>query len=115
LNKEVLLGISILSAGGRTTVPLKVREALDLESTPDRKVKILWTQMRDRIVVMKGTPESSFKKTLLNAGGRAAIPKHVREFLKLKSTLHKEDSVLWLQKGDEIVVEKATRRSNTTD
>ena len=115
MNKEVLLGITILNAGGRTTVPPKVREALDLESTPDRKEKILWTQVRDNIVVTKGTPESSFKKTLLSASGMAAIPKHARKFLKLKSTLHKEDSVLWLQKGDEIIVRKATIQSIPTD
>ncbi len=103
---ELPLGITILSAGGRTTVPKQVREVLKLNSTLHREDKILWTQEGSEVIVSKGTPQSSFKKTMLSRSGKAAIPKHIREFLELKSTLHREDRVIWLQKGDVIIVRK---------
>lgn len=103
---ELGLGITIVSAGGRTTVPERVREMLGLESTAQRKGKILWAQEGNEIVVRKGTPQSSFRKTLMTSNGRAAIPKHIRKALKLKPTLRGEERIVWLQKGDKVVVRK---------
>jgi len=112
---ELPLGITILSTGGTTTVPRQVREALKLKSTLHMRQKILWTQEGDEIVVSKGTLQSSYKKTMLRRDGRAAVPKHIMEALKLKSTLHKEERMIWIRKGDEIVVRKGTPYSSPTD
>jgi bifunctional DNA-binding transcriptional regulator/antitoxin component of YhaV-PrlF toxin-antitoxin module len=103
--------MTTLSKGRRTTVPKRVVEALGLRPTPDKKEKLLWTLEGGEIVVTKGTPQSSFKKTKLATDGTAAVPKHVREFLKLESTLHKEETMIWVQKGDWIVVRKGIPRS----
>jgi bifunctional DNA-binding transcriptional regulator/antitoxin component of YhaV-PrlF toxin-antitoxin module len=112
LTNEFLLGITILSSGGRTTVPKQVMQVLKLRYTPQKREKLLWLQEGDEIVVTKGTLQSSFRKTILSRDGTAAVPKHIREVLKLKSTLHKEERVMWIQKGDEIVVRKETPHSN---
>ena len=109
-----LLGITILSRGGTTTVPKQVREVLKLKPALHKKEKLLWTQERDEIVVRKGTPQSSFRKTMLRRGGRTAVPKHIREVLKLKSTLHKEERMLWIRKGDEIIVRKGALQLSPT-
>ena len=115
MTEELALGITILSSGGRTTVPRQVMEVLKLRYTPQKREKILWTQEGDEVVVSKGTPQSSFRKTILSRGGRAAVPKHIREVLKLKSTLHEEERMLWIRKGDEIVVRKGALQLSPTD
>jgi bifunctional DNA-binding transcriptional regulator/antitoxin component of YhaV-PrlF toxin-antitoxin module len=115
LKDELLLGITILSTGGRTTVPRQVREVLKLKPTLHKREKILWTQVVDEVVVTKGTPQSSYKKTRLNSSGRAAVPKHIRELLKLKSMPHNEERMIWIQKGDEVIVRKGAANLIPTD
>jgi hypothetical protein len=115
LKDEPLLGITILGRGGSTTVPKQVLKVLKLRYTPQKREKLLWMQKRNQIVVSKGTPQSSFRKTMLRRDGRAAVPRHIMEALKLKSTLHKEERMLWIRKGDEIIVRKGTLRLNPTD
>lgn len=88
---------------------------LKLKPTTDRKEKILWTLEGDEIVVSKGTPQSSFRKTVLRRGGRAAVPKHIIEALKLKSTPQNQERLLWLEKDDKIVVRKGATWSIPTD
>ncbi len=112
---ELILGVTVLTQGGTTTVPVQVQEMLRLEPSPDRREKILWTEKGDEIVVSKGTPQSSFRKTMLRRGGRAAVPKHIMKAMKLKSKLHNEDKVLWLQKGNQVIVKKGTAQSIPTD
>jgi hypothetical protein len=111
---ELLLGVTVLAQGGTTTVPMRVQELLRMMPTPDRREKILWTEEGDEIVVSKGTPQSSFRKTMLRRGGRAAVPKHIMKALKLKSMLHNEDKVLWLQRGNQVIVRKGTAQSIPT-
>ena len=115
MSDELPLGITILSSGGRTTVPKRVVEVLKLRYTPQEREKLLWLQEGDEVVVSKGTPESSFRKTMLSRGGTAAVPKHVRKALKLKSTLHREEKVIWIQKGDVIIVRKGLPQSVATN
>ena len=115
LTDELLLGITILSRGGSTTVPKQVMKMLKLRYTPQKREKLLWTQKGDEIIVSKGTPQSSFRKTMLRRGGKAAVPRHIVDFLKLKSTLHKEERMLWIRKRDEIIVRKGTLQLNPTD
>lgn len=115
MTDELLLGITILSRGGSTTVPKQVMKVLKLRYTPQKREKLLWTQKQDEIIVSKGTPQSSFRKTMLRRGGRAAVPRHIMEFLKLKSALHKEEKMLWIRKGDEIIVRKGTLQLSPTD
>lgn len=113
---ELLLGTSILTQGGTTTVPKQVQELLRLKPTPDRREKILWTEEGDEIVVGKGTPQSSFRKTMFRGGGRAAVPKHIMKVLGLTSKLHSEEKMLWIQRGDQVIVRKGTRQPlNSTD
>ncbi len=88
---------------------------MKLKSKLHKKEKILWTQEGDEVVVRKGTPQSSFRKTLLSIEGKAAIPKHVQNILKLKSAHHREDRVVWVRKGDAVLVRKGTPRSIPTD
>ena len=87
-------------------------EVLELKPTPDKKEKLLWTVEGDEIVVTKGTQQSSFKKTKVSVEGTAAVPKHAREFLKLKSKLSKEETTMWIQKGDQVIVRKGNPRSS---
>jgi len=88
---------------------------LKLKPTLYERVKLLWTQEGDEIVVSKGTLQSSYKKTILGRSGRAAVPKHVREALKLESTPHKEERMVWMQRGNEIIVRKGTPGLTPTD
>jgi hypothetical protein len=115
LTDELLLGITILSRGGSTIVPKQVMKVLKLGYTAQKREKLLWTQKGDEIIVSKGTPQSSFTKTMLRRGGRAAVPRHIREALKLRSTLHDEARVIWIQRGNEIIVRKGTLQSNPTE
>jgi bifunctional DNA-binding transcriptional regulator/antitoxin component of YhaV-PrlF toxin-antitoxin module len=110
-----LLGITILSRGGTTTVPKQVREVLKLKPTLHKKEKLLWTEEGNEVVVRKGTPQSSFRKTMLRRGGRTAVPKHIRKVLNLESTFHKEERMLWIRKGDEILVRKGALKLRPTD
>jgi hypothetical protein len=115
LADELILGITILSSGGRTTVPRKVMELLELRYTPQKREKILWMQEGDEVVVSKGTPQSSFRKTILSRGGKAAVPRHIREALKLKSTPQREERMIWIRKEERIIVRKGPPRSIPTD
>jgi hypothetical protein len=107
--------MSIMSKGRRTTVPKLVMESLELKPTPDKKEKLLWELEGGDIVVTKGTQKSSFKKTKVTIDGTAAVPKHVREFLELESTLSKEETMIWIQKGDQVIVRKGKSRSTLAD
>jgi hypothetical protein len=115
LTSELILGITILSKGGSTTVPKQVMKVLKLTYTPQKREKLLWMKKWDEIIVSKGTPQSSFRKTMLRRGGRAAVPRHIREALKVRSTLHKEERMLWIRKGDEIIVRKGALQLSPTD
>lgn len=90
-------------------------ELLKLRYTPHRRQKLLWVQEEDDIVVKKGTLQSSFRKTILSRGGKTAIPKHVREVLKLKLTPDGEERLIWIQRGDDIIVRKGTPQSRMTN
>jgi len=86
-------------------------EVLELKPTPDKKEKLLWTLDGGEILVTKGTQQSSSKKTKVTINGTAAVPKHVREFLRLKSKLSKEETLTWIQRGDQVIVRKGKLRS----
>lgn len=90
-------------------------ELLDLRYTSQKREKLLWTRKGDEIIVTKGTPQSSYQKTILSRGGRAAVPKHIRNALKLKSTLRREERMIWIRKGDEVIVRKGTSPSRPTE
>ena len=114
MTKEVLLETTVLSRGKRTTVPERVKELLKLRFTPGKLTKLLWTREGDEIVVTRGTPQSSFMKTLLSSNGTAAVPKLVREALKLKWTPDKTERILWIQKGNKIIVMRGMPQSSLT-
>jgi bifunctional DNA-binding transcriptional regulator/antitoxin component of YhaV-PrlF toxin-antitoxin module len=114
LADELVLGITVLSGGGRTIVPSKVMELLKLRYTPQRRQKLLWEQEDGDIVVEKGTLQSSFRKTILSNGGKTAIPKHIRDFLKLKPTPDGEERLIWIQRGDDVIVRKGMPQSRMT-
>ena len=88
---------------------------MKLKPTLHERVKLLWTREGNEIVVSKGTLQSSYKKTILSTSGRAAVPMHVREALKLESTPDKEQRMIWIQKGNEIIVRKGRPESTPTD
>ena len=115
LTNEILLGVTILRRGGTTIVPKQVMKVLKLRDVPQKREKLLWSQEGNEIIVSKGTPQSSFRKTMLRRGGRAAVPRHIMEFLKLKSALRREERILWIRKGDEIIVRKGTPQLSPTD
>ena len=114
MTNEALLETTVLSRGKRTTVPERVKELLKLRFTPGKLTKLLWTQVGDEIIVTRGTPQSSFMKTLLSGDGTAAVPKHVREALKLKWTPDKVERISWMQKGNKIIVTRGTPKSSLT-
>src|SRR5438445_13588777 len=111
---EVLLETTVCSRGKRTSVPERVKELLKLRYTHGKVTKLLWTQEGDEIIVTRGTPQSSFMKTLLSSDGTAAVPKHVREALKLKWTPDKVEKILWIQRGNKIIVRRGTPHSSLT-
>ncbi len=84
-------------------------EALSLKPKPGERSKLLWTPAGDEVIVTKGTPQSDWRKTMLRKNGTAAIPRHIQQALKLKITSHDEERVLWIRKGDQIIVRKGTR------
>ena len=99
MTDELLLGITVLTSGGRTIVPDHVMELLKLRFTLQRRQKLLWTQEGGDVVVKRGTLQSSFRKTILSRGGNTAIPKHIREALKLNSTPRREEGLMWTKRG----------------
>ena len=115
MEDELLIGTTTLSRGGRTAVPSEVMELLDLRYSPHKREKLLWTQKGDEIVVTKGTPQSSYQKTILSRGGGAAVPKHIRKALKLDSALDRQERLIWIRKGDEVIVRKGTPPSRPTE
>jgi hypothetical protein len=107
--RDLLLAETILNRGGTTQVPEKVMEALGLEPKPGERSKRLWTPAGDDVIVTKGTPQSDWRKTMLRKNGTAAIPRHIQQALKLKITLHGEEKLLWIRRGDQIVIRKGMR------
>jgi hypothetical protein len=83
-----------------------VIEFLKLKSSSARKAKILWTEEGEVVIVNKGTPQSSYKKTMLRRGGRTAVPKHVQKALNLRPTLQTKERIVWLLGGGKMVVRK---------
>jgi len=110
LARELLLGETTLKIGGTTNVPEKVMEALSLKPKPGERSKLLWTPAEDEVTVTKGTPQSDWRKTMIRKNGTAAIPRHIQQALKLKPTSQNEERVLWIWKGDKIIVRKGTRQ-----
>jgi hypothetical protein len=109
LARELLLGETIVSTGGTTKVPGKVMKALSLEPKPGERSKLLWTPTGNEVIVTKGTPQSDWRKTMLRKNGTAAIPRHIQQALKLKIRSRDEERVLWIRKGDRIIVRKGAR------
>ena len=109
LARELLLGETIVNKGGTTKVPERIMKILSLEPKPGERPKLLWTPTGDEVIVTKGTLQSDWKKTMLRKNGTAAIPRHIQQALKLKITSKDEGRVLWIRKGDRIIVRKATR------
>jgi len=107
--RDFLLGETILNRGGTTHVPEKVMEALGLKSKPGERSKLLWTPAGDDVIVTKGTPQSDWRKTMLRKNGTAAVPRHVQQALTLKITPHGEERLLWIGRGNQIVVRKGKR------
>ncbi len=102
-------------SGGNNDRPQTGQGGVEAGTHAPQEGKILWTQEGDDVIVTKGTPQSSFRKTMLRRGGRAAVPKHIMEALGLRSTPHKEERIVWIQRGDEIVVRKGAPLSSPTD
>jgi hypothetical protein len=108
LAREILLGDTTLNRGGTTSVPQKVMKALGLEPKTGERSKLLWTLAGSEVIVSKGTPQSDWRKTMLRKNGTAAIPRHVQDALSLKFNPRSEERVLWIRKGDQVVVRKRT-------
>ena len=106
MEEEHYLGVTVVGSGGRTSVPKRVMELLDLRYSPRFRQKILWTVAGGEVVAKKGTPESSFRKSILSRGGKTAIPKHIREALKLKSTPEGLERVVWIRVGRDVIVRR---------
>jgi hypothetical protein len=111
---EKTLGATILvmvgGHGGRTTIPKQVMETLKLRYSPQKREKLLWTQEGEDVVVTKGTPQSDFRKTILSRGDNAAVPKRICEALKLKLVPHREERLVWIQRGKDIIVRREAPR-----
>ena len=107
--RDFLLAETILNRGGTTQVPEKVMEALGLKPKPGEGSKLLWTPAGDDVIVTKGTPQSDWRKTMLRKNGTAAIPRHIQQALPLRITSHSEERLLWIRKGDQIVIKKGKR------
>jgi hypothetical protein len=107
--RDLLLAETVLNRGGTTEVPEKVVEALGLKLKLGERSKLLWTPAGDDVVVTKGTPQSDWRKTMLRKNGTAAIPRHIQQALTLMITSHGADKLLWIRKGDQIVIRKGRR------
>jgi len=110
LGRELILGRTTLNKSGTTNVPEKVMDELLLKPMQGERSKLLWTEARDAVIVTKGTPQSDWRKTMLRKNGTAAIPRHIQQALGLKITSQNVESVLWIWKGNQIVVRNGTRR-----
>jgi hypothetical protein len=109
LSRELLLAETILNRGGTTHVPEKVMKALGLKPKLDERSKLLWNPAGDEVIVIKGTAQSDWRKTMLRKNGTAAIPRHIQHALTLKITPHGEERLLWIRRGDQIVIRKGRR------
>jgi hypothetical protein len=109
LARDFLLAETILNRGGTTQVPEKVVEALGLKPRPGERSKLLWTPAGDEVIVTKGTPQSDWRKTMLRKNGTAAIPRHIQQALTVKISSHGEERLLWMRRGDQIVITKGRR------
>jgi hypothetical protein len=109
LARDLVLAETILNRGGTTQVPEQVMEALGLKQKPGERSKLLWTPGGDDMIVTKGTPSSDWRKTMLRKNGTAAIPRHIQQALKLKITPHGVERLLWIRKGDQIIIRKGRR------
>ena len=107
--RDLLLAETILNRGGTTQVPAKVMEALGLKPKPGERSKLLWTPVGDDVIVTKGTPQSDWRKTMLRKNGTAAIPRHIQQVLMLRVSPYGEERLLWIRKGDQIVIRKGRR------
>jgi hypothetical protein len=109
LARDFLLAETILNRGGTTQVPEKVMEALGLKPKPGERSKLMWTLARDHVIVTKGTPQSDWRKTMLRRNGTAAIPRHIQQALTVKISSHGEERLLWMRRGDQVVITKGRR------
>jgi len=109
LARDFVLAETILKRGGTTQVPEKVMEALGLKPKPGERSKLLWTPAGDEVIVSKGTPQSDWRKTMLRKNGTAAIPRHIQKALTLRIIPHSEERLLWIGKGNQIVIRKGKR------
>ena len=107
--RDFPLAETILNRGGTTQVPEKVMEALGLKPKPGERSKLLWTPAGDEVIVTKGTPQSDWRKTMLRKNGTAAIPRHIQKALTLRIGSHGEERLLWIRRGDQIVIRKGRR------
>lgn len=107
LARGLLLGKTILNRGGTTNIPENVMEALSLKPKSGERSKLLWTPAVNEVIVTKGTPQSDWRKTMVRTNGTAAIPKHIQQALKLKITSNGDEKLLWIRKGDRVVVKRA--------
>ena len=112
--EERTLGSSVLSAGGTTPVPEEAMDAMGLRLGGDGREKILWTVHGVESIVARGRPQSSFRKTMLRKNGSTAVPKHVMKAMKLSSKPGREERLLWVQRGGQVVVKKEPLRSRPT-
>ncbi|HEV2225532.1 MAG TPA: hypothetical protein VGR56_01860 [Nitrososphaerales archaeon] len=113
--RELILGETTLNKGGTVEVPEKAMEALSLRPMPGERSKLLWTPARNEAIVTKGTLQSDWRKSMFRNNGTAAIPRHVQQALKLRTASKNEDRVLWISKGNQVVVRKRTRTSIVRD
>jgi hypothetical protein len=86
-------------------------DLLNLRYALQSRQKLLWMEEGGDVVVKKGTQQSSFRKTILTRGGKTAIPKHIREALKMKSTREGDERVIWIQREKGVIVRKAPGRA----
>ena len=62
-------------------------EALGLKPKPGERSKLMWTLAGDHVIVIKGRPQSDWRKTMLRENGTAAIPRHIQQALTVKDQL----------------------------
>jgi hypothetical protein len=106
VTREILLGDTILNRGGTTSVPREVVKTLDLEPEPGERSKLMWTPAGDAVIVTKGTPSSDWRKSMFRRNGTAAIPRHIQQALKLRMASHDVERILWIRKGNQIIIRK---------
>jgi hypothetical protein len=109
-HSEELIGETIFNKGGTTSIPENVMRVLFVKPKHGERSKLQWTPAGDDVIVTKGTPQSDWRKTILRKNGTAAIPRHIQQVLKLKTTAHEEERLQWIRNGDQIVVRKGRRR-----